>query len=221
MPVSTLSSTPSTLAATSTASSSSRAGIANNFDQFLQILTTQLKNQSPLDPLDTNQFTQQLVQFAGVEQQLKTNDTLATLVSSAKAQTVANAQGLVGARVNVSGNRAMLANKQALWQLNAPRSGTANVVIKNAAGTEVASQTLTLTGGDQSFKWDGKMQNGQPAPDGAYTITLAAKDANGQTLSVKTQASGIVDMIDVSGTEPVLQIGSLRVPMSDVLSIQK
>ena len=48
--------------------------IAGNFDTFLQLLTTQLKNQNPLDPLDTNQFTQQLVQFSSVEQQLKTND---------------------------------------------------------------------------------------------------------------------------------------------------
>ena len=58
----------------------SRKTIADNFDTFLQLLTTQLKNQNPLDPLDTNQFTAQLVQFSGVEQQLKTNEFLEALL---------------------------------------------------------------------------------------------------------------------------------------------
>ncbi len=74
---------------TSSSSSSSTTGVnnstlASNFTTFLQLLTTQLKNQNPLDPLDTNQFTQQLVQFAQVEQQLKSNDQLQTLVSLQK-----------------------------------------------------------------------------------------------------------------------------------------
>jgi len=65
----------------STLSSTTDATLAGNFQTFLTLLTTQLQNQNPLDPLDTNQFTQQLVQFASVEQQLKTNDQLTTLVS--------------------------------------------------------------------------------------------------------------------------------------------
>ena len=57
------------------------ATLAGNFQTFLTLLTTQLQNQNPLEPLDTNQFTQQLVQFASVEQQLKTDDQLTSLVS--------------------------------------------------------------------------------------------------------------------------------------------
>src|SRR5213083_902330 len=73
--------TPSANSGVTMNTTTDTATLASNFSTFLTLLTTQLKNQNPLDPLDTNQFTQQLVQFAGVEQQLKTNDQLTSLVS--------------------------------------------------------------------------------------------------------------------------------------------
>ena len=79
--------------------------IASNFTTFLQLLTTQLKNQDPLSPMDTNQFTQQLVEFASVEQQMKTNDTLSTLVSLQQSAQTTQALSLVGANVVVNGNQ--------------------------------------------------------------------------------------------------------------------
>jgi flagellar basal-body rod modification protein FlgD len=91
-----------------------RSTIANNFDQFLSILTTQLKNQSPLDPLDSNQFTQQLVQFSSVEQQLKTNDILAELSAkfngtngngSDNSMNAAQAASLIGTTTSVDASR--------------------------------------------------------------------------------------------------------------------
>src|SRR6476646_8373112 len=98
-----------TAATTSGASSSAAAAtssidkqtIAGNFDTFLQLLTTQLKNQNPLDPLDTNQFTQQLVQFASVEQQMKQNDQLATLISIEKSAQATTALAFVGQNVAI------------------------------------------------------------------------------------------------------------------------
>src|SRR6188768_1945650 len=92
--------------------------IASNFTAFLQLLTTQLKNQNPLDPLDTNQFTQQLVQFAQVEQQLKSNDQLSTLVSLQKSNQQTQALGYVGTTVAVDGTTAQLKDKAARWLFN-------------------------------------------------------------------------------------------------------
>src|SRR3569833_3376770 len=94
---------------------SSTAGgtIAGNFQTFLTLLTTQLQNQNPLDPLDTNQFTQQLVQFAGVEQQLKMNDQLTTLVSIPQTTQATAALGFVGKTVAIDGSAAQLKNGQA------------------------------------------------------------------------------------------------------------
>src|SRR5262245_3360522 len=92
--------------------------IASNFTTFLQLLTTQLKNQNPLDPLDTNQFTQQLVQFAQVEQQMKSNDQLSSLVALEKSAQATTALAYVGATVVVDGATAQLANGNANWSLN-------------------------------------------------------------------------------------------------------
>src|ERR1700686_3412628 len=90
-------------------------GIADNFQQFLQLLTTQLKNQNPLDPLDTNQFTQQLVSFASVEQQINMNTQLSSLISLQQTAQSTSALGFVGQTVTVTGNTATLANGQATW----------------------------------------------------------------------------------------------------------
>ncbi len=202
--------------------SSSGKRIADNFDQFLQLLTTQLKNQSPLDPLDTNQFTQQLVQFASVEQQIKTNDNLSSLLITNKTANLNNALGFVGATVTADGTTSSLKEGAARWQLNAPRAGSATIVIKNAAGSEVyARQNVLLSAGDQSFNWDGKLANGQTAPDGQYSIVVAAKDANGQAMITKSEIAGVVDAVDVTGDSPILQIGSIYLPVTAVKSIRR
>lgn len=205
----------------STSTNSSAARIADNFDQFLQLLTTQLKNQSPLDPMDTNQFTQQLVQFASVEQQIKTNDNLSSLLLTNKTANLNNALGFVGARVTADGTTSSLTAGSASWQINAPRVGTATVTIKDASGNEVYSGQKTLSAGDQSFSWNGVKTNGQMAADGQYTIVVAAKDANGQAMTIKSEISGIVDTVDVSGDSPVLHIGSISIPTSSVKSISR
>src|SRR3954471_14097154 len=115
------------------ASLTSTAGstLAGNFQTFLTLLTTQLQNQNPLDPLDTNQFTQQLVQFAGVEQQLKTNDQLTTLVSLQQTAQSTQALTFVGKTAVVDGSTAALTNSAAVWDLSVPKDSTVNVSITN------------------------------------------------------------------------------------------
>src|SRR3954467_10040811 len=112
------------------AAASDQSMIASNFTTFLQLLTTQLKNQNPMDPLDTNQFTQQLVQFAQVEQQLKSNDQLSTLVSLQKTAQSTAPLGFVGQTVAVNGTTAKLANSRATWSFNVPKPAAATVTIK-------------------------------------------------------------------------------------------
>src|SRR5215213_9171365 len=92
---------------------SSNPGIANNFTAFLRLLTTQLQNQNPLEPLDTNQFTQQLVQFASVEQQIKSNETLNALLASSRSSIVSTAADFVGMQVTADGATSELKNSRA------------------------------------------------------------------------------------------------------------
>jgi flagellar basal-body rod modification protein FlgD len=218
MAISTTSATSSALSSAS-GTSNAKTSIANNFDQFLQLLTTQLKNQSPLDPLDTNQFTQQLVQFASVEQQLKTNDTLTALLSLSKATSTSNALSYVGSTVTADGATSPLVNGSAKWSINSPAAGTATVVIKDKAGNEVYSTTGVLASGQQAFGWDGKKTGGAIAPAGDYTITVTAKDTSGAAINVKTEVKGVVDGVQLDGETPILTIGTFKVPVDKVKSI--
>jgi flagellar basal-body rod modification protein FlgD len=198
-----------------------RAAIADNFDAFLLLLTTQLKNQSPLDPLDTNQFTQQLVQFASVEQQLKSNDTLSALLTSAKGSTASTAASFVGMQVTADGTTSRLSNGTAEWSINPARNANVALIVKDTQGNVVATQTIPMQGGPQRFSWNGITSTGSRAPDGDYTISVSARDPAGQNVSVKTEVAGTVDAVDLSGDGPVLMVGSSRVPLANVRSISR
>lgn len=220
----TVSNTSSSTSSTSSSTSSSGtvsggAAIAQNFDQFLTLLTTQLKNQSPLDPLDTNQFTQQLVQFAGVEQQLKTNETLSSLLSLNSAGTATSAVGFIGATITSDGATTRLEKGKAEWQVNVPRGGVATITIKDSKGSVVQTQTKTLVAGDQKYTWDGTTSTAQTAADGEYTITIDAKDTAGATMTATTKISGVVDGVDFTGSIPTLKIGAISVPIDKVKSV--
>ena len=203
------------------AAKSSTKGIAQNFDAFLLLLTTQLRNQSPLDPLDTNQFTQQLVQFASVEQQLRSNETLTALLTATKASTTSTAASFIGRQITADGATARLSNGSARWLLNPARNASqATITIRDAKGSAVLTRSGPLSAGPQAFAWDGKTSTGTAAPDGEYTITVAALDVSGQGVSVKTEVSGVVDAVDMTGDAPQLVIGSIRVPMANVRAIR-
>lgn len=194
--------------------------IAGNFSQFLTLLTTQLKNQNPLDPMDTNQFTQQLVQFAGVEQQLKTNDRLESILTNSKASAVSTASSFVGRTVTADGRTSTLGENGASWTLTPARAARAAIItISDAGGNVVATKSTTLAAGAQTFTWDGRGSSGLTQPAGTYTIRVDALDATGASVSVDTKVTGEVDSVDLDGTEPVLVIGNSRVPLSSVKAV--
>lgn len=207
-------------AAQNNTATGSGTSIANNFDQFLTLLTTQLRNQNPLDPLDTNQFTQQLVQFAGVEQQLKQNETLTALLAVSKATTGASAIGFVGQTVTADGAATQFKDGKAEWKLNASKGGAGTITIKDTKGNVVFTETKALTAGDQSYAWDGRTSTGSTAPEGEYVITVDGKDVSGAAITVKTEITGKVDGIDFSTAVPTLLIGALKVSLDKVKSVK-
>ena len=190
---------------TSTASTST-SGIADNFQTFLTLLTTQLQNQNPLDPLDTNQFTQQLVQFAGVEQQLKSNEQLKALIALEKSAQSTNALIYVGNTVAVDGSTQKF-DGIATWNLKAEKSATAAITITNSTGQTVYSGNFPLNQGNASFVWDGKGNDGTQWPAGTYKMTATAKDAAGKDVAIATEIQGIVDSVDLTASPPLLSIG--------------
>ena len=212
--------TQSSSSSSSSSSSLGNADIAGNFQTFLSLLTTQLQNQNPLSPLDTNQFTQQLVEFAGVEQQLKTNDSLATLVTLQ--QTTQNSQALeyVGKTAVVSGNTTALSNGSATWELNVPSNATLNITIANSTGQTVYSGTYTASAGNnQPFNWNGSNSDGTTSPDGLYTMTATAKDSNGNNVAITTEVGGTVSSVDLTQSPPLLSINGSQYTLSQVKAV--
>ena len=186
--------------------STQTSGIADNFQTFLTLLTTQLQNQNPLDPLDTNHFTAQLVQFAGVEQQLKMNDQLTSLVALEKSAQSTQALIYVGNTVAVDGSKANF-NGAATWNINAPKDTNATITITDSTGQTAYSGSFSLKQGGSSFVWDGKGNDGTQWPPGSYTLTATGKDSSGNTVAISTEVQGIVDSVDLTATPPLLSIG--------------
>jgi flagellar basal-body rod modification protein FlgD len=198
-----------------------RAGIADNFDTFLNILTTQLKNQNPLDPMDTNQFTQQLVQFTGVEQQLKTNTFLEALMNASQNSTNTDAVSYIGKEITAAGTKSNLKAGGASWAYNAEAAvSDAKVTIKDDKGNVVYAETGSLTKGPGNFLWDGIGSDGKLKPDGVYTISIDAKNLAGKNVAVNTSTVGVVSAVDFSGAEPILTVGATKIKLSDVTAVK-
>ena len=222
---STIPTTTSTPAGSTTNSSASTAldgsqQLAGNFDTFLQLLTTQLQNQDPLDPLDTNQFTQQLVEFASVEQQVNMNSNLQTLISLQQTSEATSAMQFLGANVTLSGSSATLSSSSpATWTLNSPSPATAQITITSSTGQVAYTGTTSLNSGTQNYSWNGQGNNGVTWPAGQYTLAVTATGANNQSVTVATQIQGTVSGVDLSQNPPQLTVGGQSYPISDVQSI--
>jgi flagellar basal-body rod modification protein FlgD len=194
--------------------------LAGNFQTFLTLLTTQLQNQDPLSPLDTNQFTQQLVQFASVEQQLKTNSQLTTLVSLQQTAQSTQALGFVGKTAVVDGSTAALTNASATWDLTVPTNSNVNISITNSTGQTVFTGDYAVSAGNNlPFTWDGKGSDGTQWPDGSYKLTATAADSVGNPVAVSTQIQGVVNSVDLTQSPPLLSINGQNYTVSQIKSI--
>ena len=218
--VNTTSSSSSTSSTAQAAGTSASQQLAGNFNTFLQLLTTQLQNQNPLDPLDTNQFTQQLVEFAGVEQQLNTNDSLKTLVSLQQTAQSTQALQFVGKTAVVNGNTNSLTNSSATWDLNIPSNSNVTLSITNSAGQTVFTGTYSAgAGNNQPFTWNGQGNDGTQWPDGQYTLTATATNSNGNSVGVTTQVQGVVSSVDLTQSPPLLTIGGQTYTVNQIQRI--
>jgi flagellar basal-body rod modification protein FlgD len=207
---------------TTTGSTAARASLTDNFETFLTLLTAQLQNQDPLSPLDTKDFTAQLVQFSGVEQQLKTNDLLTALTDQTRLTAGATAVSYLGkeavANTNVAG---LSAGGTAEWTYELPRAAT-NLTFRvlDSQGRTVATGTGNRTAGEHQFTWDGKDLSGRAAPAGTYSLQIDATGTDGNPLVGSITQRGLITGVDLSGAQPTIQIGGAAIPLSAVRSIK-
>lgn len=200
----------------------SSAQLADTFDTFLTLLTEQLQNQDPLNPMDSQQFVSQLVEFTSVEQQIAQNDSLETLLALQSATAVSSAIDYVGRDVTVSTDRAALNNSQAEWTYGLDREASSTrLIISNSSGKIVRTMDGETGAGPQTASWDGKDDAGNQMPDGIYQLEVFAKDSNDVPIDVPVRVEGRVTGVDMSGGEYVVELGNLRVSAFNVIAVRE
>ncbi|MEX2644444.1 MAG: flagellar hook assembly protein FlgD [Acetobacterales bacterium] len=204
-----------------TAASKSTELFGQDLDRFLTLLTTQLRNQDPLEPMDATEFTQQLVQFAGIEQQIQTNTNLETLQKINETQQLASLSSYLGKTVSAAGGKGVLADGKLPFAYTlGEESASTRIVVTNAEGVPIYTTTGDTLAGNHEFVWNGKNAAGQQQPDGVYGVSVTAFDAEGESTKLNTTAEGVVTGIEVVDGVPYLGIGDLKVPLSDLTSVK-
>lgn len=206
----------------STASSNAAAtkALSSNYTMFLKLLTTQLQNQDPLSPTDSTTFTQQLVAYSQVEQQIKTNDNLTSLIDNTKTSNV-TLLNYLDKYVEVSGEKFPLQNSAATmtYQL-ASAAKKVTLDILDSSGVKVASFDGPAGAGLQKISWDGKDSSGTQLSDGQYTLNITATDVNGKAITVSQQSMiGKVSGVEHSDSGNLLDVGKMQVKESDIVNV--
>jgi flagellar basal-body rod modification protein FlgD len=194
--------------------------LSGNFDTFLTLLTTQLKDQDPTSPMDSSQFTQQLVEFSQVEQQINTNTNLQTLITQGTSQAGTFATAYLGKSVSVTNGNASLSGGAANWTYNLGATAASTLLnVTNASGTTVYSGPGSTSSGNNNFSWNGTDTNGNTVPDGTYKLSVTAQATDGSAITTSVASAGTVSQIDMTGGTPQLVIGNMEVSLSDIAAI--
>jgi flagellar basal-body rod modification protein FlgD len=211
-----LTSTSSTTASTANTALTS---LSSNFGDFLNLLMTQLQNQDPSSPLDTNQFTSELVQFSSVEQQINTNTSLTQLIQLTQAGEVMQASAMTGKQVTITSTQMPLQNGTGTLTFTAPEAEPAAIAVYDSNGNQLVQATLNATQGQNTWTWNGKNANGNTMPDGAYNVAVIGGNADGSTSALPFTVTGTATGVLSQSTGMQLELGTLTVPFSAVQSV--
>ena len=196
--------------------------IEEDLHDFLNLLTTQLQNQDPLEPMDANQFTQQLVQFASVEQQIYQNAHLEDLLDLATNNQFGAMVSFLDKDIEYEGNTLPLRNGQATasYTLSEPVDSVVIEVI-DAAGDTVLTRPGAETAGQHTFAWDGRDGSGNILPDGNYTLSVKALDAKGSSVEVPTTITASVDSVSNVDGRFMLTIGDTAIDAEQLVAVKR
>ncbi len=197
-------------------------GLQDTYDNFLLLLTKQLQNQDPLNPMDTAQFTQQLIGFSQVEQQIASNKSLEKLIALQSATNAFGAVGFIGNEVQVDSNQVSLQGGKATFQYEIDRTANrAMLTVTDARGQVVLVQEANKAVGTYRVDWNGKDAFGNQLPDGEYRVAVSYDDAQGEIYSAKITSFGVVDSTEIKDGEVKLFVGSVGFPIDKVLKVTK
>ena len=194
--------------------------LAGDFSRFLTLLTTQLQNQDPLNPMNSSEFTNQLVQFSQVEQAINTNQKLDNIVGLQMANSLSSTLGYVGLDISYTASEFSHAHDQPesiTYALDSAAT-SATATVTDDKGNFVYQTNVDTTSGKNTFNWDGKTAFGTTAPDGTYSIRIDALDSAGKPINATTVVSGTVKGIETQNGVPYLLVGERAVALANVIN---
>ena len=199
-----------------------RQKLADDLDNFMTLLTTQLQHQDPLDPMDSTEFTSQLVQFASVEQQISQNANLETLIAAQENSQLSSVASYVGHFIEAESPNVQVYGGQAEFNyiLLDDSAGTL-INIQDKNGNTVMSAKGNITQGKHGVVWDGIDLSGNKVPDGIYKLSVVAQDAAGKPVDVITTSVGVVTGVSYAGKDPVLMINNQEIGLDKVLTLKE
>ena len=209
--------------AASGAAKTARTGLGEDLNTFLTMLTTQLKNQDPTNPMDTHQMTAQLVDFANVEQQIAQNQNLEDLVRLQSNNAEFGALNYIGRSIQIEGNETYVTPKGTTWGYQIDRAAASvDLHVMNAKGRSVYSETGNLTNSIRhQFSWDAKDGKGNILEPGNYSLMVIAKDVSGKAIDSTVDSIGLVSGIKSNTTGPSLLLGKdIEVALSEIMKIK-
>lgn len=209
--------------ASSSSVSAAQTQLSSDINFFLKLLTTQLQNQDPSAPLDTNQFTQQIAQYSSVQQQVNTNTNLEKLLAQGRQSGVTTAVGYIGKEIESRGNSGSVVGGQGAFSYILPQAANSvEIIISNANGQEVFRGNGNRLSGRNIVVWDGiNSANGNQEPDGTYKIIVNALDGSGKPIKAETRSVGIVSGVETDAQgNTLLSAGDSTVNFNDVLAVR-
>ena len=211
--------TPGAASAGAPAKGAALSSLTSNYNDFLKLLMTQLQHQDPTSPMDTNQFTSQLVQYSSVEQQINTNSSLTQLIQLTQGGEILQSSSLVGKPVTVASDRIALQGGKGAVQFDTATSQPVSIGIYTDAGVKLQDASVTSQPGHNTWSWDGRDSQGNAVPDGAYR-TIATTQLGDVAQALPFTVSGTATGVQKSGNALQVQLGALKVDLSAVQSVR-
>lgn len=205
---------------TGSTSSASSTSLSASYDMFLQLLITQIQTQSPLDPVDATDFTSQLAQYAGLEQQISTNDKLDEVLSAIDTAALSSGVGYLGKTIEADTDTLSISedgSTAATWKYSlASAAAEVTLTVVDSDGNTVWTGAGETGAGAHSLAWDGKDSDGNTVEAGAYTLQVEAASSAGAAITSSISISGAVTAVDSSSGSTVLELGDTQVDLSVV-----
>ncbi|MEX0298512.1 MAG: flagellar hook assembly protein FlgD [Kordiimonas sp.] len=214
-------------ASAATAAAQSKAGqdqtkLADDFSDFLTLLTTQLQNQDPLDPMDSGEFTNQLVAFTGVEQQIRTNQNLEQLTALTQLNNIGNIAGYIGYDALVEAPFGDHTTDGIKWQYsNAEAAKNHTLQVLDEEDNVIFETNGELGVGLHEFNWDGKDKDGNLATAGNYRLKVIAEDPEGKALASGIAVQETITAVHTGTAIPTFSIGPNTVPQTDIIRLMR